>query len=592
MKDLAQEIKSIAAKGVQELYGQAIDASTLQVEYTNKDHEGDLTLVVFPLLRISRKKPEDTATDLGKYLQQQMTEVSGFSVIKGFLNLSIADSFWAHFLSEVQSVSDYGKQGSTGQKVVLEYTGPNTNKPLHLGHIRNMLIGYSVATILEYAGNEVVKVNIYNDRGIAICKSMLAWQKYGNGETPESTGMKGDHLMGKYYVEFDKRVKAEINALQEQGLSEDEAKKQAPLQLEAQEMLLRWEANDRETMALWKQMNDWVYAGFNETYKEIGVDFQKDYHESETYLLGKDIVQEGLDKGAFFKKEDGSVWIDLTEDGLDEKLLLRKDGTSVYLTQDLGTAQLRYDDFKMDQSIYVVANEQDYHFKVLKLCLEKLDKPYAEGIYHLSYGMVDLPSGRMKSREGTVVDADDLIAEMVDTAKKQTEELGKLDDLTSDEAQELFHTVGLGALKFFILRVDPKKKMIFNPEESIELQGQTGPFVQYSYARIQSVKQKVGGVGGSFPADYALNDEEKEVCTELYKYPEVVREAAAKFDPSAVANYAYNLAKTYNKFYQEHSVANADSDDAKNFRYAMSDMTGKVLKSAFKLLGIEVPERM
>lgn len=589
--NIAQQIKQTAAEAVSQLYGQQVDAASLSVEYTNKDHEGDYTLVVFPLLRMSRKKPEDTATDIGNYLQEHMSEVSSFNVIKGFLNLNLSDSFWTSFVADTLPLQDFGKLPSTGKHVVLEYTGPNTNKPLHLGHVRNMLIGYSVATILEYAGNKVTKVNIYNDRGIAICKSMLAWQKYANGDTPESTGIKSDHFVGKYYVEFDVRLKEEVKALVDGGMDEETAKKQAPLMLEAQQMLLKWEAGDPDTMALWEQMNQWVYNGFESTYAAMGVDFQKDYFESSTYLLGKDIVQEGLDKGVLFTKDDGSVWIDLTDKGLDQKLLLRADGTSVYLTQDLGTAQLRYDDFHMDRSIYVVANEQDYHFKVLQLTLEKLGKPYAEGIYHLSYGMVDLPHGRMKSREGTVVDADDLIGEMVSTAKEQSAELGKIEDLESDEAKELFHTIGMGALKFFILKVDPRKRMVFNPEESIELQGQTGPFVQYTYARIQSVKQKAG-VEGQVPTGYALNTEERDLVAELYKYPATVADAAEKLDPSDIANYAYNLAKNFNKFYQEHSIANAETEEAKQLRVALADLTAKVLESAFRLLGIKVPERM
>lgn len=589
--NIAQQIKQTAAEAVSQLYGQQVDAASLSVEYTNKDHEGDYTLVVFPLLRMSRKKPEDTATDIGNYLQEHMSEVSSFNVIKGFLNLNLSDGFWNNFIADTLPLQDYGKLPSTGKHVVLEYTGPNTNKPLHLGHVRNMLIGYSVATILEYAGNQVTKVNIYNDRGIAICKSMLAWQKFANGDTPESTGIKSDHFVGKYYVEFDVRLKEEVKELVAGGMDEELAKKQAPLMKEAQQMLLKWEAGDPDTMALWEQMNQWVYNGFKSTYAAMGVDFQKDYFESSTYLLGKDIVQEGLDKGVFFTKDDGSVWIDLTDKGLDQKLLLRADGTSVYLTQDLGTAQLRYDDFHMDRSIYVVANEQDYHFKVLKLTLEALDKPYAEGIYHLSYGMVDLPHGRMKSREGTVVDADDLINEMVSTAKAQSEELGKIENLESDEAKELFHTIGMGALKFFILKVDPRKRMVFNPEESIELQGQTGPFVQYTYARIQSVKQKAG-IEGKVPSGYILNTEERELAAELYKFPATVADAADKLDPSDVANYAYNLAKDFNKFYQEHSIANAETEEAKQLRVALADMTGKVLESAFRLLGIKVPERM
>lgn len=589
--DIGLKIRETATKAVLSLYEQEIDAQSLSVEYTNKDHTGDLTLVVFPLLRYSKKKPEDTANDIGRFLKEFLPEIDDFNVVKGFLNLTLSDSYWLNFLKEEADNVDFGRQPDTGQRIVLEYTGPNTNKPLHLGHIRNMLLGYSIAEILEFGGNEVIKVNIYNDRGIAVCKSMLAWQKWGNSETPESSGIKGDHLIGKYYVMFDQKYKAEVKELMAAGKSEEEAEKLSPLMKEAQEMLRQWEAGDGAVLALWKQMNDWVYVGFNETYKAIGVDFQKNYYESETYLLGKDTVQEGLDKGVFYKKDDGSVWVDLTDKGLDEKILLRSDGTSVYLTQDLGTAQLRYDDFKMDRSIYVVANEQDYHFKVLKLTLEALDKPFAEGIYHLSYGMVDLPHGRMKSREGTVVDADDLIDEMIDAARKQTEELGKIEDFESDEAKNLYRMVGLGALKFFILRVDPRKRMVFNPEESIELQGQTGPFVQYAYARIKSVLGRAD-VEGSVPEGYSLNEAEKEIISELYKYPETVADAAKNMDPSAIAGYAYNLAKTYNKFYQEHSVLSAETEDAMKLRLTLSAFTAQVLASAFKLLGIEVPERM
>ncbi len=590
--NIEQQIRTACAAAVKELYNADMEAASIAVERTNKDQIGDYTVVVFPLLRVSKKKPEETANDLGAYLQANVPQVSGFSVIKGFLNLSLTDSFWIETLGSALHNHEYGKGTPTGQKITVEYCGPNTNKPLHLGHIRNMLLGYSVASILEFAGNEVSKVNIYNDRGIAICKSMLAWQQFGNGETPESSGIKGDHLVGKYYVVFDKKYKEQVEQLKAEGLTEDEAKKKAPIQLEVQAMLLKWEAGDAETIALWKQMNDWVYAGFQVTFDKMGVDFDRDYFESETYLLGRDLVLEGLASGVFFKKEDGSIWVDLTDKGLDQKVLLRSDGTSVYLTQDLGTADLRYDHYHMDRNVYVVADEQNYHFKVLQLTLEKLGKPYAAGIYHLSYGLVELPHGRMKSREGNVVDADDLIREMVAAAKAQTLELGKLENPESEEAEELFRTIGMGALKYFMLRVDPKKKMLFNPEESIDLQGQTGPFVQYSYARIQSIKTKVGDIKIELPANYTLSALEKEVLIELYQYPAIIQESARNFDPSVVASYTYNLAKTFNKFYVDHSIANAETPEAKHLRLGLADLTAKVLAGAFKLLGIDVPERM
>ncbi len=590
--NIEQQIRNACAEAVKQLYGAETDAASIAVERTNKDHEGDYTVVVFPLLRVSKKKPEETANDLGQYLQENLKQVKAFNVVKGFLNLTLTNSFWIDSLGLGLLNKDYGKGVPTGQKITLEYCGPNTNKPLHLGHIRNMLLGYSVASILEFAGNEVIKVNIYNDRGIAICKSMLAWQKFGNGENPTSSGIKGDHLVGKYYVVFDKAYKAEIEQLKAEGLSEDEAEKKAPLIVEAQEMLRQWEAGDADTLALWKQMNDWVYEGFNETFKLMGVDFHRDYYESDTYLLGRDLVLQGLKDGVFFQKEDGSIWVDLTDKGLDQKVLLRSDGTSVYLTQDLGTADLRYEHYHMDRSVYVVADEQNYHFKVLQLTLEKLGKPYAAGIYHLSYGLVELPHGRMKSREGNVVDADDLIKEMVATAKAQTLELGKLEDVESEESKELFRTIGMGALKYFMLRVDPKKKMLFNPEESIDLQGQTGPFVQYSYARIQSIKSKVGDFTVELPERYKLSPQEKEVLVELYQYPKVIQEAAHNFDPSVLASYIYNLAKTFNKFYVDHSIANAETEEAKHLRLGLAELTAKVLESGFKLMGIKVPQRM
>ncbi|CAN5226544.1 arginine--tRNA ligase [soil metagenome] len=589
---IEQQIRTACAEAIKQLYGADTDPATIALERTNREQEGDYTVVVFPLLRVSKKKPEETAQDLGAYIQEHVKQVAGYNVVKGFLNLTLADNFWIDALSLGLLNNEYGKGPATGQKITVEYCGPNTNKPLHLGHIRNMLLGYSVASILEFAGNEVVKVNIYNDRGIAICKSMIAWQKFGNGETPTSSGIKGDHLVGKYYIVFDKAYKTEIEELKAEGLTPEVAEKQAPIMLEAQEMLRQWEAGDADTLALWKQMNDWVYEGFQKTFKEVGVDFHRDYYESETYLLGRDIVLEGLKEGVYFQKEDGSIWVDLTDKGLDQKVLLRSDGTSVYLTQDLGTADLRYGHYQMDCSVYVVADEQNYHFKVLQLTLEKLGKPYASGIYHLSYGLVELPHGRMKSREGNVVDADDLIREMVATAKKQTLELGKLENPESPEAEELFRTIGMGALKYFMLRVDPKRKMLFNPEESIDLQGQTGPFVQYTYARIQSIKAKVGEWELDLPEQYALSPLEKEMLVELYQYPSVIQDASRNFDPSVLASYAYNLAKTFNKFYVDHSIANAETTDAKHLRLGLAQLTAKVLAGSFKLLGIHVPERM
>jgi len=573
------------------LYGQSIDLNSIKVEVTNKDHKGDYTVVVFPLLKISKKNPERTANDIGSYIQQQLDFVSGFNVVKGFLNIELSATFWLDFLAKEYDNENFGKGEKKNNRVVVEYCGPNTNKPLHLGHVRNMLLGWSLSQILEFAGNKVVKVNMYNDRGIAICKSMVAWKRKGNGETPESAGLKGDHLVGKYYVEYDRILKSEIEELIQKGLTKEEAEKKSSVYLEAVDTLRKWESGDKETLTLWKTMNDWVYSGFDVTYKKIGVAFDKSYYESETYLLGKKLVEEGLTNGAFYKKDDGSSWVNLTDKGLDEKVLLRSDGTSVYLTQDLGTAQLRYEDFKMDKSIYVVANEQDYHFKVLQLTLEKLGKPYAAGIYHLSYGMVDLPSGKMKSREGTVVDADELINDMLETAEQHTKELGKIDDFSNEEAQELYRTIGLGALKFFILRVDPKKRMLFNPQESIDFHGQTGPFVQYTHARIQSILRKEKTTG-SIPKDYQLNEQEKEMIAQLFLFPSVAEDAARNYDPSAISTYTYNLAKTYNGFYHDNPILKADIESAKQVRLAISEMTAKVLKSGLHLLGINAPEKM
>lgn len=574
------------------LYGSEVNEKQIQLQKTRSEFKGDLTLVVFPFLKISRKSPEDTAHEIGNYLVEKSLLVEGYNVIKGFLNLEISEQYWLDFFKNEINNAGFGAAKPTGEKIVVEYCGPNTNKPLHLGHIRNMLLGYATANVLEMAGNEVHKVNIYNDRGIAICKSMLAWQKFGNGETPESSEMKGDHLVGKYYVEFDQVYKKQIDELKAIGASEEEAKKQAPLMKEAQEMLVKWEQDDKETVALWNKMNDWVYAGFEQTFDKLGVDFEKHYKESDYYLAGKTLVNEGLDKNIFFKKDNGSVWVDLQEDGLDEKLLLRSDGTSVYITQDMGIAEARYRDFIFDRSVYVVANEQDYHFKVLQLVLKKLGKSYAEGIYHLSYGMVDLPSGKMKSREGTVVDADDLIQEMIDTAAKHTQELGKIEGFSDEEAKELYQKIGLGALKYFMLRVDPKKRMLFNPEESIDFHGNTGPFVQYTHARIQSVLKKAGKKNPVIPNNYKMNEIEHEHLKLIHDFPGIIQSAANDMNPAAVAAFAYDLAKSYNKLYAECPILKAESIDQKAFRLALSKFTANVIAKTFKLLGIQVPDKM
>ena len=583
-----------AVKAVKELYGQDIAEDVINLQETRKEFEGQVTIVVFPVVRFSKKSPEETGNDIGTFLQQNVAEVVGFNVVKGFLNLSIAESYWVNLFNGTLLASDFLVAKPNGQKVMVEYSSPNTNKPLHLGHVRNNLLGYSVSELLKADGYEVIKTNLVNDRGIHICKSMLAWQKWGNGETPESTGLKGDHLVGKYYVVFDKEYKKEIDALVAAGQTEDEAKKNAPLIKEAQQMLLQWEQGDAEVVGLWEKMNGWVYAGFDVTYKKLGVDFDKYYYESNTYLLGKDTIEEGLAKGVFFKKDDGSVWIDLTADGLDQKLVLRADGTSVYITQDLGTAQMKYDDFKMDKSIYVVGNEQDYHFKVLFLILEKLGKSWAKGLYHLSYGMVDLPSGKMKSREGTVVDADDLIAEMVDTAKQKTEELGKTNDFAEAEKAELYDTIGLGALKYFLLKVEPKKRLLFDPAESIDFQGNTGPFIQYTHARIKSLLSRASYQFA--PADYAniqLTSTELDMIMLLAKYPTEISSAAKAYSPAFIANYLYEVAKLFNKFYHEVPPIIKEEDAAvKQHRLNICKITADVIKAGMGILGIKVPERM
>lgn len=591
-KSIQELLIEKTVEAVSTLYSAAIPSSQLALQETRKEFEGQITLVVFPITRFSKKSPEVTGHEIGAFLQEQIAEISGFNVIKGFLNLSFSDSYWIELLNQTILADSFGKFPQNGKKLMVEYSSPNTNKPLHLGHIRNNLLGYSVAEILKAYGYDVIKANLVNDRGIHICKSMLAWEKFGNGETPESSGLKGDHLVGKYYVVFDKEYKKEIEALKSEGQSEDEAKKNAPLIQEAQVMLQKWEAGDEEVLNLWKTMNGWVYAGFDKTYKQLGVDFDKFYYESETYLLGKDIIQEGLEKGVFFKKDDNSVWIDLTDEGLDEKLVLRGDGTSVYITQDLGTAQLKYDEFKMNESIYVVGNEQDYHFKVLFAILKKLGKEWADGLYHLSYGMVDLPSGKMKSREGTVVDADDLMAEMIDTAKERTEELGKTEGFNEEEKVNLYQTIGMGALKYFLLKVDPKKRLLFDPNESVDFQGHTGPFVQYTHARIKSVLRKADYVPGQIKVPSTLSTFERDLIQALANYPAIIEASAKEFSPAQLANYAYDIAKLYNKFYHEETILKAEDENVKGFRLQLSASAARIISESMNLLGIQVPERM
>jgi arginyl-tRNA synthetase len=587
-------IADAAIGAVRELYG-VDNASLIQVQKTRKEFEGDFTLVVFPLLKASRKSPEATATEIGERLVATNPNIGSFNVIKGFLNISLRAEFWGERFAEIASNATFGQGAPTGRTVMVEYSSPNTNKPLHLGHIRNNLLGYSVAEILKECGNKVLKVNLVNDRGIHICKSMLAWEKFGGGETPTSSGLKGDHLVGKYYVEFDKHYKAEIRELVSKGMSEEEAKKQAPMIVEAQEMLRRWEAHDPEVYGLWERMNDWVYEGFDVTYKRLGVDFDKIYYESQTYLLGKSLVEEGLAKGVFYRRPDGSVWIDLTADGLDEKLLLRADGTSVYMTKDLGTAYSRFEEENLDALIYVVGNEQNYHFQVLKLVLKKLGYKWSDAIYHLSYGMVELPEGKMKSREGTVVDADDLIDGMVEEARTMSQELGKLDGATEAEASEIANMVGLGALKYFILKVDPRKTMLFDPRESIDFNGNTGPFIQYTHARIRSVLRKaveagIDYVGGAAPEAYL--PEEIELIKTLAEYPSVVVAAGETFSPSVIAAYTYDLAKMYNGYYHDHSIMREENASTRAFRLRLSEQVAAVIRRSMHLLGIDVPERM
>ncbi|ATP56219.1 arginine--tRNA ligase [Pedobacter ginsengisoli] len=590
--NIEQHIVTATIAAVKQLYDQDIPENQINLQDTRTEFEGQITIVVFPVVRFSKKSPEVTANDLGEYLVANVPDITAFNVIKGFLNLTVADSYWINLFNNELLNPSFGSIKPNGQKVMVEYSSPNTNKPLHLGHVRNNLLGYSVAELLKADGYEVIKVNLVNDRGIHICKSMLAWQKWGNGETPESAFLKGDHLVGKYYVIFDKEYKKEIEALKAEGQTEEEAKKNAPLIIEAQKMLQDWEAGDAEVIDLWKKMNGWVYDGFAVTYKNLGVDFDKYYYESNTYLLGKGTVDEGLEKGVFFKKPDGSVWIDLTADGLDQKLVLRADGTSVYITQDLGTAQMKHDDFKMDQSLYVVGNEQDYHFKVLFLILEKLGKSWAKGMHHLSYGMVDLPSGKMKSREGTVVDADDLIAEMVTTAKQKTEVLGKVNNFSEEEKEALYSQIGLGALKYFLLKVEPKKRLLFDPSESIDFQGNTGPFIQYTHARIKSLLTKGSYIATQAP-DVAITATELEMIMLLAKYPSEISAAAKAYSPATLANYLYEVAKMFNKFYHEvPPIVKEENAALKQHRLNLSAVTAEILKKGMNILGITVPERM
>lgn len=583
-------VTSYCLQAVEALYG--VREVELQVSKTRKEFDGDFTLVTFPLLKVSKKNPESTAQEIGQWLAQNIAQVSGFNVIKGFLNISLSAAFWGDVFGAISADRNYGFAASNGRTAVIEYSSPNTNKPLHLGHVRNNLLGYSVAKILAAAGNKVVKVNLVNDRGIHICKSMIAWQRFGGGETPSSTSMKGDHLVGKYYVAFDKAYKAEIAALTASGVSEEDAKREAPIMVEAQQMLVKWEAGDKAIRDLWTTMNDWVYTGFDATYKQMGVSFDKTYYESNTYLLGKKLVEAGLEAGVFYRRDDGSVWIDLTSDGLDEKLLLRADGTSVYMTQDLGTALERHNEYDFDGMTYVVGNEQNYHFQVLKLILKKLGYDWSDAIYHLSYGMVELPAGKMKSREGTVVDADDLMEAMIEEARKMSAELGKLDGLSEDDSYAISRLIGLGALKYFILKVDPRKTMLFNPAESIDFNGNTAPFIQYTYARICSLERR-SGVAAADVSIMNLGRQEIELVKLLADFTSVVRDAAADHAPSVVAAYCYDLACQYNRYYHDNPILkDGVSEGERALRMAVSTQVAQMLNKAMDLLGIELPARM
>lgn len=595
---IEQQITGSVIAGIKELYGADIAEAQVQLQKTKKEFKGHLTLVVFPFLRMSKKSPEQTAQELGEYLVKNEPAVAEFNVIKGFLNLTVASGCWIDLLNEINAAPEYGftKATENSPLVMIEYSSPNTNKPLHLGHVRNNLLGYSLSKIMEANGNKVVKTNIVNDRGIHICKSMLAWQKWGNGITPEKAGKKGDHLIGDFYVLFSNKLKEETSALEAQGMTKEEAEAASPLMQEAREMLRKWEAGDPEIRSLWKMMNDWVYAGFDETYKMMGVNFDKIYYESETYLEGKSKVLEGLEKGIFYRREDGSVWANLTAEGLDEKLLLRADGTSVYMTQDIGTAKLRFDDYPINKMIYVVGNEQNYHFQVLSILLDKLGFEFGKGLVHFSYGMVELPEGKMKSREGTVVDADDLMEEMINTAREISQELGKLDGLTPEEAEDIARMVGLGSLKYFILKVDPRKNMTFNPKESIDFNGNTGPFIQYTHARICSVLRKAAEQGivlpAALPTNFELSEKEEGLIQMLANFKAVVKEAGETYSPALIANYTYDLVKEYNQFYHDFSILHEADEQLKVFRLVLSANVAKIVKEGMGLLGIEVPERM
>ncbi len=595
---ISQLIEKKALQAIETLYGQAVGASQIQLQPTKKEFIGDLTLVTFPLLRVSKKKPEETGEELGQWLVENTPELSNFNVIKGFLNLTVSSDYWLNKLVKAAGTPNFGltQAGPDAPLVMVEYSSPNTNKPLHLGHVRNNLLGYSLCRILEANGNKVVKTNIVNDRGVHICKSMLAWKKYGNDETPASSGKKGDHLVGDYYVAFNTHYQAELANLQAKGMTKEQAEAASPLMAETREMLLAWEAGDSEVRQLWETMNGWVYAGFDETYKKLGVSFDKIYYESETYLLGKDVVLDNLEKGIFYRQEDGSVWADLTAEGLDQKVLLRGDGTSVYMTQDIGTASLRFSEYPIDKMVYVVGNEQNYHFQVLSILLDKVGFSWGKDLVHFSYGMVELPEGKMKSREGTVVDADDLVDEMVGTARETSRELGKLDGLTEAEAEDIAEMVGMGALKYFILKVDPRKNMTFNPKESIDFNGNTGPFIQYTHARIQSVLRKAGEqrLKAQATAETASKLSEKELylIRLIDSFPETVKDAAEGFSPAVIANYIYELAKEFNQFYHEYSILKEEDESLKSFRLLLASTTGKVIRTGMDLLGVRVPDRM
>lgn len=595
---IEQQIKEAVVRAIKELYGADFEEGNVPLELTRKDQAGDFTVVVFPLLRISRKKPEDTANEIGDFLNQELSSIASFEVIKGFLNLTLSHSYWLNILEQAVSDENYGftRADENSPLMMIEYSSPNTNKPLHLGHIRNNLLGYSLSRIAAATGRKVVKTNIVNDRGIHICKSMLAWKKWGEGQTPDSTGKKGDHLVGDFYVKFDLELKKELNDLMKKGLSQEEAEKASKLMQEARDMLRAWEAGDKEVVELWKTMNEWVYEGFDETYKALGVDFDKIYYESQTYTVGREMVLEGLEKGLFYRRDDGSVWADLSENGLDEKILLRSDGTSVYMTQDIGTAKMRFEDYKIDKMVYVVGNEQDYHFKVLSILLDRLGFQWGKDLVHFSYGMVELPEGKMKSREGTVVDADDLVAGMIDTAREMSKELGKLDGYSDEEAERIYRTIALAALKYFILKVDPRKNMTFDPRESIDFNGNTGPFIQYTYARVQSIfrKAKEKGIDTSLriDSDIELTGKEASVLKMIGNFPNVVKDAGEVYSPALVANYVYDLAKEFNQFYHESPIVYEENDAIRDMRLTLSQAVGHTIKQGMWLMGIDVPERM